>query len=634
MTRRGLAAVAVAGLAFALYRATLLPGVDFGDTPSFQVMAGSPSISPRDAYPLYFALGDLVVWLRGGDHAHALNLASAIEAAIASGVFVLVAAELSGSIAAGVAAGVLIAGSYTFWSQAIIAEVYALHMLLAGATMLALFGWQKHQSVWRLAAFFAVYAVSFGNHLTMILLLPAYASFLLISAAGGWRSLIRVRVVSLAVLFAMIGALPYIWNFRHLWLMRVPPETFSDGLRTFWFDITKEDWRGTIVMALPRSMWGERLRMYAFDLFQQFGWVAPSLALVGLVWLVRRSPQRSLLVTVAFAVNFAFAFSYSVGDSHVFFLPSHIFVALLAACGAAWLGSTLARATSQRAASYFVPLALLAVAGQRVYDNYPALDRSADRRPSERLEELTRGLDDRRDILLVDLNWQVQNGLTYFAQESTRDVAVRRLADVLLYAPTLVRDNHAIGREVVLSNEANNVLAAAYGPALSTTIDSRAAADTLSTTVSTLRPGTRYVLAILKPTRDIRRFDGADVTRSMATLSGGHTIALPTHDYYAIAGLVGRPPLFVRESDTPFRGDVIVGSVPVTIRMDAWLAFDTIRRMGFGHAIAARQHTLIIERGVSFATFDDHGRPIVRAYAAGIFAPEPRYQITRAMVEP
>ena len=44
--------------------------------------------------------------------------------------------------------------------------------------------------------------------------------------------------------------------------------------------------------------------------------------------------------------------------------------------------------------------------------------------------------------------------------------------------------------------------------------------------------------------------------------------------------------------------------------MDSWLASDTIRRMGFGHVVAARQHTLIVERGVSFVAFDDHGTAV------------------------
>jgi len=87
MSRRGLlAALIVALAAFVLYRATLLPGVDFGDTGSFQTMVGSPLITPRDGYPLYFAIGTLSVWLTGAEPAHALNLASAIEGAIAAPV--------------------------------------------------------------------------------------------------------------------------------------------------------------------------------------------------------------------------------------------------------------------------------------------------------------------------------------------------------------------------------------------------------------------------------------------------------------------------------------------------------------------------------------------------------------------
>ena len=64
--------------------------------------------------------------------------------------------------------------------------------------------------------------------------------------------------------------------------------------------------------------------------------------------------------------------------------------------------------------------------------------------------------------------------------------------------------------------------------------------------------------------------------------------------------------------------------------MDSWLTSDTIRRMGFGHIVAARQHTLIVERGVSFAAFDDHGRAVETAYASNIYAPQARYLIDNA----
>src|SRR5260221_3284098 len=130
MARRSLVpACAVAVAAFVLYRATLLPGFDFGDTGSFQTMVGSPLITPRDGYPFYFAIGGIFLRLTHIDPAYLLSLASAVEAAVACGLLVLVAAELSDSVMAAVGAACFFAVSYTFWSQAIIAEVYALHMV-------------------------------------------------------------------------------------------------------------------------------------------------------------------------------------------------------------------------------------------------------------------------------------------------------------------------------------------------------------------------------------------------------------------------------------------------------------------------------------------------------------------------
>jgi hypothetical protein len=80
----------------------------------------------------------------------------------------------------------------------------------------------------------------------------------------------------------------------------------------------------------------------------------------------------------------------------------------------------------------------------------------------------------------------------------------------------------------------------------------------------------------------------------------------------------------------PFRQRLRIADTDVEIRMESWLTSDTIRRMGFGHVVAARQHTLIVERGVSFAAFDASGRPLRTAYASNIFAPQPRYLVRRS----
>ena len=73
----GAAGVALAALA--LYWATLLPGFDFGDTGSFQTIVSFPLITPRDGYPLYFAIGRVLVWLSRADPAW-LRLSASLSA--------------------------------------------------------------------------------------------------------------------------------------------------------------------------------------------------------------------------------------------------------------------------------------------------------------------------------------------------------------------------------------------------------------------------------------------------------------------------------------------------------------------------------------------------------------------------
>ena len=97
--------------------------------------------------------------------------------------------------------------------------------------------------------------------------------------------------------------------------------------------MTKSDWRDTMVLHVPRSMLGDHAAMYWFDLRQQFGPIVPLLAVAGLVQLATQDARRAVLMAVLFATNVAFAFSYNVGDAHVFYLPSHFMVALLVAPG-------------------------------------------------------------------------------------------------------------------------------------------------------------------------------------------------------------------------------------------------------------------------------------------------------------
>jgi hypothetical protein len=641
---RIVAAAAALAVAFALYTSTLLPGQDLGDTASFQAAAGETALTPRDGYPLYFAVTGAFVHALPLERAHAANLASAALAALAAGVITLVAAELAGSIVAGLVAALLFASSYTFWSQAIIAEVYALHLLIVSLALLALLRWSRQPSLPRLALVFLAVALGFGNHLSMVLLLPAAAVFLLASAPAGPLALLRPRVILLALAIASACSLQYAWN-----LSTVDAYRFGDlgeVARSFWFDVTKSDWRASMVAGIPAQRMGDRLAMYWFDLRQQFGLPGIVLAGVGLPWLTLRDWRRGLLLAFLWAAAWAFAITYNVGDVHVFFLPSHLVVALWAGCGAgfvlgraeallhrtpALLHGGSARLSRSNALLHRTPavlvaaVLLLAYPAWRAWDTWPALDRSADTTPREYFDRLLSGLSPEREVFAAALGWQQHNGLDYYARHTRPELSVGHVRPILLHFPFFAASNARLRRDIVLTEDAAALLRDAYGEFFTMEPDERLRTPSLVDRVRELPAGTVYVLTMLRPYRE-GGIEMEEVRAALAALAG-RPVAPPMGDYLAVAGRSGAGPDLVRAGNYPFRLRTGVGGRTLDIRMESWLTTDTIRRAGFGHVIDGRRHLLTIDRGLSLVGLAPDGRVLLRTWQGGMLTPLGRWII-------
>jgi hypothetical protein len=613
-------ACVVAAIAFVAYTKTLLPGVDLGDTGGFQAAVLWPEISARQAYPLYYALAKpFVGTVSPANPARGLNLFSAVWAAGAVGVLAAVTASVTGSLVGGAAAGLLLAFSYTFWSQAVIAEVYSLHLALVGACLVALAAYARHPRVRRLALFFAVYALAFGNHLSMILLLVPFAVFLLLTAARA-ADLLRPRVIVLAVAIAFVGALQYVPNLLAVWTSLDAPERWTDRIAAFWFDVTKEDWRESMVLGVPGSELRDRLALFIFDARQQFTIAGLALAAAGAGILWRANRPWGVLIILAYAINTAFAFTYNVGDPHAFFLPGHYFTAFAFGCAAG------AAATNRSRAIRLASVAAVALfLGWRAYDTWPIADRHEDRRAEYLASRLTFGLDERRDLLVTALNWQIENVLLYTTRYEAPQVAWARLGDVFLHFPLLVRDNHDGGRDVVLTSDAAAQVAAAFGPLLQAYPDPLPPTPTLRSTIARIPRGAAYVLALLTPPRD-EVLDVEQVSDAVASLTGGADTLATTPAYEVIAGHAGEKPVLHRASSRPFRERVALAEGAIDIRMESFVPLETFRRSGFGHVMVNREHILFVERGLSVVWLDPRGlaEPF---YAAGLYAPRPRFRL-------
>lgn len=624
------AAVALATFAFWAYTQTLLPGVDLGDTGGFQAAVLWPEVSARQAYPLYYALArPFVSAASAANPARGLNLVSAIFGAGAVGLLVFLCALVSDSLISGIVAGLLLAFSYTFWSQAIIAEVYTLHLTLVLACCLALYAYAAQTSRARLAVFFAVYALAFGNHLSMILLLVPF-TVLLLQVTPDRRSLFALGTIGLAVAIAAAGALQYWPNFSSTWHLVNGPTTWSDRLATFWFDTTKADWRDTMVFGVQEDQFAGRVGMWWFDARQQFGVIGLLLAAVGAVRLWTISRPWATLVSLGYGINTVFAFTYNVGDTHVFYLPSHLFTAFAAGFALRpFGGSKMTRPTLQivRPIQVAVAIATISYAGWRAWDTWPAIDRHDDRRAESLVTRLALGINPQTGVLVTDLNWQVENALLYYSRWERRDVPWVRLPDVELHFPLLVRDNEAISRDIVMDAYSAREVVSAFGPLFSIQPDPVRVSPDLIDEISTLAPGTPYVLCVLTPPRE-EHLDAAMLRAAIDMLTRGRAAPLSKGAYQLMAGIAGEAPVVTRSADHPFRQEFRLLDDPFTVRMESWLPSDTFRRAGFGHVIRGRQHVLTLERGVNLVWFDRNARPSPPVYAASLYAPGQRFRIS------
>jgi MFS family permease len=624
----------VATIAFWAYTQTLVPGVDLGDTGGFQAAVLWPEVSARQAYPLYYNAAKLFVEgtcgsraapRTGCDPARALNLFSAVCAAAAVGLLSYLAATLSGSIASGVVAGLLLAFSYTFWSQAIIAEVYALHLALLGACCLALHAYAARPTTRRLALFFGVYAASFGNHLSMILFLVPFFGFLLLTTPDR-RALFRPAIVALAAAFAIAGALQYWPNFASVLSSPAPPEGWPATVAAFWFDTTKADWRESMVLGIGPDQAAERLAMWWFDARQQFGALGLALAAVGAVRTWTRSRAWGITLATAFAMTTLFALTYNVGDTHVFFLPAHFLAALWAGIAIGGLAGAPAGARARRGVGIAVIAAAILYAGWRGWSTWPAVDRHDDRRGEQLIARLTLGVADPDALLVSDMSWELENVLLYVARHRRPDLTWTRLGDVLPHFPFLVADQREIGREIVLTADAAAGVVSAYGPLFPIAPDGLVPVQRLSAETARIPTGAPYVMTLLTPPRE-RRLDEEDLAVAIASLTGGAPPTRTPGAFELIAGIAGERPSVYRSSNRPFRTSFAIHEEPFTVRMDAWLPSDTFRRPGFGHVLRGREHVQIIERGVNLVWIGRDGRASPPVYAASLFAPQQRYRL-------
>lgn len=303
---------------FLFFQATGIYGGDSGDLVTAAYVGGIPH---PPGYPLYSALGFFINHLPFSTVAWRMGLLSSLpHAATAAIVFVLVW-RLTGRIASGLFASLVLVANYLFFLYSVTPEVFALlDLFLIGLTYLV---YQKRY-VW--ASF--VLGLALSHHHVILFFIPVLLYW-------GFRF----------KKFILLGLLPYLYiplaargNAIINWDRAV-------DLKNFVRLLTREDYGTFVSSGFYGTNITERIlqvKTYGTFLLLDFRWIGVLLALLGLVWLWGRKKTFGIGIILSifflgpvfyFYASFPLVNRFTLGTYERFLLPSYVFISLLMGFG-------------------------------------------------------------------------------------------------------------------------------------------------------------------------------------------------------------------------------------------------------------------------------------------------------------
>jgi hypothetical protein len=359
----------LAGFAFLFYSVTLTPSLSYL-SPDGNELATIPyvlGLAHMPGYPLYTWLGKLFTWLPFGDVAHRVNLMSAALGAVGvGGLYLIITSLLHHTTASPILrragaslAALLFAFSPSFWSQAVIAEVYAPNIALIALTILVLLHWERTRRDRDFFLFALVFGLSLGTHISNLGFAPAFALFVLLTD----RTVLKRPTWWIAGIAGFsLGAAQFAWlplkastlNDR---IMLEHAPTTLEGIYNYTLGAFPQ-----LKFAFPLSALPDRVVVYLYLLTQQFGLLSLLLGVLGMVTLLLRRSRHYYLLVGMYLVHVWFFIQYRAFDLDVFFLPAHFLWAIFLAFGIVECLGQLENITTRLTAGQISPLNRWAIA--------------------------------------------------------------------------------------------------------------------------------------------------------------------------------------------------------------------------------------------------------------------------------
>lgn len=269
-------------------------------------------------YPLFCLLGKLFTIIIPMDGiAYRVNLFSATCGAAAAVMLYLVIRSFPGSTKRLAAASVSLffAFSSTFWSQAVIAEVYTLNALLIFCIFLALLRWDQGGPIWP-AALFA--GLGIAVHPLQLLFFPGWAIWI---ATSERRKSLTASALTTSVLFFLAGASLHLYPYLRSRSNPILDWGNPENMTNLWNYLTASQYRDRMFSLSPAevlSNLGKGLRI----LFGQFSPFLIPIPLIGGFLMLRNDRRLFFTTLVPGILTLLYAINYNIPwEIEVYYIP-------------------------------------------------------------------------------------------------------------------------------------------------------------------------------------------------------------------------------------------------------------------------------------------------------------------------
>ncbi|MGD0035950.1 MAG: DUF2723 domain-containing protein [Bacteroidota bacterium] len=431
-------------ISFCVYTTTMCRSIGFTDSGELATVICTLGIAHPTGYPLFTLLGRCWIMIPSTmEEILRLNIFTALLTAIAVGIFFKTTLTIHRAMnvfrprnrkrkdanehrlfLVSIIASLIIGFSTTFWSQSTAIEVYALHLVLVLFTIWMFIGGLEEQLTEpryisrKLILFAFILGLSFSNHMTTILLAPAFLWLYFRAFGFGRESFLRIFNIAG---FFLLGLSVYLYLLIRSSSSPVLDWGHPATVERFFWHVSGKQFR--VWMFSGWSVVQKQLNYYINNFTSEFNFIVIACIIAGMLAVFKQSYRLFIFLALLFCATIIYAVNYDIFDIDSYFLLSYLVIGFIIAFGVNFIIGLIENSRSSLKIFFAVIFCVLPII-QIIY-NWERVDESRNKIPQQFVEKAFSNLEPNAIVLASQWDYFISPSLYYqFIRHERCDVTI------------------------------------------------------------------------------------------------------------------------------------------------------------------------------------------------------------------